>query len=386
MDQQNQSNTKELTFAEIAGMFRGKLKFIICIALIAAIIGAAAGIALSLFSVTYGGDVEFYISPGDNAHRLLPLLHSDSFTEKLLLDEYGLPLDADKNSADYVIAKDAAIAANEARLTKQELVKEYEKEPYALAIIEEEYKERQQKYDNIVNELSIYKGAESGNGQDTLDPDHKAKVSAIEAELEIAKKELDEYAANTYYPAVRKKLLMNSEINAARLDLKEKLDAAEEAAEKLLAPWRERSDIQEKISAIKGSVTYEYAKIVNDDKSSTNVENQNQAFLVVSILVEDNEALANEIINAIKLRLPDYAEKNIEIITGTNEAKCKIVSTFASVDDLTSSSLVKKAVLFSAAAAVIAIVIFCTAVVLKGMLSRQLPIEESKEKNTKAIQ
>ncbi len=356
-------------------MFRGKLKFIICIALVAAIIGAAAGVAVSQISVTYDGDVEFYISPGDNAHKLLPLLQSDSFAEKLLLDEYGLPLDADKNSLEYTEAKEAVIAANEARKHKQELVKEYEKLPYELAIVEDNYKKLSQKYNSIFEELSIYKNAEAGNGLESLDPTHKAKVAELEAELEAAKNERDEYSANEYFPIVQKKLKMEQDIDSADIDLKEKREEAEEKAEKLLASWRENEEIKEKISVIRKSVKYEYAKILDDKSGSADVNNLNQAFLVVSLSISNNRELANEILTAIKEKLPDYAEKNIEIITDTDDAECKIVSTFASIESSASSNTVSNAVTYAAIAALLAVLAYIFAVVIKNMLGNTISAE-----------
>ena len=177
MDLQNQTyyQQDETTFADVIKMFRGKMKILICVVLIAAALGAAAGAAVSFFSVSYEGSVEFYISPTDNSNRLVQFLNSDSFAEKLLLDEYGLPLDADKSSQDYLDAKAAIIAADEAREIRQELVKEHDKHYYKVSVITNEYNKLEKEYNKIFNELSIYKNAESGsNGLETLGPSHQA--------------------------------------------------------------------------------------------------------------------------------------------------------------------------------------------------------------------
>ena len=76
MDLQNQAYIQqdETTLYDIIKMFRGKMKILICVVLIAAALGAAAGAAVSFFAVSYKGDIEFYISPTDSSNRLVQFL------------------------------------------------------------------------------------------------------------------------------------------------------------------------------------------------------------------------------------------------------------------------------------------------------------------------
>ena len=375
MDLQNQTyyQQDETTFADVIKMFRGKMKILICVVLIAAALGAAAGAAVSFFSVSYEGSVEFYISPTDNSNRLVQFLNSDSFAEKLLLDEYGLPLDADKSSQDYLDAKAAIIAADEAREIRQELVKEHDKHYYKVSVITNEYNKLEKEYNKIFNELSIYKNAESGsNGLETLGPSHQAKVDALEKDLEIARAARDNYATDYYYPATKKLVEMEEEINIARTNANEARELAQEEAEKVLAPWREQEAVRQKVAQIRESITFEYAGFTDNEQSSEEKNNQNQAFLIVNISVKKDEEFANEILVSIMDRLPDYVEKSVENLTNINEVKCQLVSTFASIESSLSGTLLfKNAVVFALVAAVFSMVIVITVVILKNMFGEE---------------
>ena len=387
MDLQNQTyyQQDETTFSDIIKMFRGKMKILIRVVLIAAAIGAAAGAAVSFFAVSYKGDIEFYISPTDSSNRLVQFLKSDSFAEKLLLDEYGLPLDSDKNSQDYLDAKAAIIAADEAREIKQELVKEYNKFSYEVAVIENEYNKLDKEYGKVLNELSIYKNAESGsNGLDTLGPSHQAKVEALEKDLESARVARENYAKEYYYPATKKRVEMEESINIARTNVKETREFAEEAAEKVLAPWREQEEVRKKVDQIRKFVTFEYARFVENEKlDEQGMDNQNQAFLIVKISVDKDEELANEILVSIMNRLPDYVEKSVESLTGINEVKCNLVSTFASIESSLSDTLFKNIIIFAFVAALLSAVVVIAVVIFKNMFGDEKAKSDNKTKEEK---
>ena len=71
---------------------KNKIKLIAIITLAALVLGAAGGAALAIISnATYGTQAEFYIYSESANGYILSLLRSDSFAERLLLDENGLP-------------------------------------------------------------------------------------------------------------------------------------------------------------------------------------------------------------------------------------------------------------------------------------------------------
>ena len=98
---ENQMSRGEITWVDILKMLAKKAKLIAWITLLALVLGAAAGVGVAMVSnATYGTQVEFYISSEERNSYILSLISSDSFSEKLLLDENGLP-ETDKGSNAY---------------------------------------------------------------------------------------------------------------------------------------------------------------------------------------------------------------------------------------------------------------------------------------------
>ena len=91
---ENQMPQNEITILDLFKIVLKKIKLIAWITLIALLLGAATGAALAIISnATYGTQAEFYIYSEESNSYILSLLRSDSFAERLLLDENGLPAD-----------------------------------------------------------------------------------------------------------------------------------------------------------------------------------------------------------------------------------------------------------------------------------------------------
>ncbi len=379
MDQNNQANyNDDLTFADIIRMFKGKLKLIICITLIGALLGAGVGVFTSFSNEMYGGNITFYLVPGEDTQSLLQILKSDSFAEKLLLDENGLPPKAECNAADYDAALAAVQSERAARAEKAKIYKELTHYPYILAPIETEMKSLEDKYDDIFNLLQTY---ESAQDQVASQPEHLAMIAEYEKQLDAAAKARDSYKAEKYDPAVAK----NQEINEAYFLSIRALDDArkssDELVEKVVAPWRNNEENKALVNLIRQSVTYNYAKIVDSENSVDSKENQNIAFLEISVSVAGDEELASRIVDLIKSRTPDFVEKNIERLTGNIEPQCTLISTFVTSDDISESSLTKDIVIYAVVFAVVAAVMTCAVIIVKGLLPADL--FEKKEKKDK---
>ena len=80
-------SNNELDLMDLLKILISKIKIIVCVALIAAIVGGAIGAAITFLSKRdFGTQVEFYISSEERNSYILSLISSDSFSEKLLLD------------------------------------------------------------------------------------------------------------------------------------------------------------------------------------------------------------------------------------------------------------------------------------------------------------
>lgn len=386
MDQNNaSSNTKQIiTFVDVVKMFRGKLKFFIIAAIIAALIGSIVGGAVCLLSSSYGGTVNFYLTTKDGSQVLLPLLNSDSFAEKLLLEANGLPRKEECNAQDYDAALAALKAYNEARETKKELVKYSNVLKSEITVIENRYNDLLTQYETALKELEMYLSAqdEIAKGEN-----YASSLAKYEAILDSARIALDTYQNETYLPAKAELVELEDEIVKARRSVTDTRDAAHEALEKLLVPWRAQEDVRAQIAQINRSVSYRYERIVDgaaENTVSASEANQNAAFLVVTVNVDDDEETASFIMQRLKERIPNFVEDNIERLTGVNEPKCTLISTFAETSRLGDSSLIESCIIYACVFAIIAIVVPGFFIVIKGILPPDVfEKTEKKKKNNK---
>ncbi len=375
----NSSAVEQLTFADVLRMFQGKLKTVICITLIAAVIGAAVGVWMSFSDVMYGAEISFYITPKESSQALLPILRSESFAEKLLLDENGLPPKDECNESDYNAALDAVKEENAAREENLRLYKKVSALPYSIAIIEKEYNRLASRYNELYDLLNMYKSATS----DLIasQPDHALKIAEYEAELAAALEAKNKYKAESYDPAIADKAMLEQEYFIARRALVGAREKSEELVEKVLVKWRKNAEVKELIKTIQASVSYEYIKTPENNTAAETAENQNASFLSIKVAVNGDRNTAAYIVDRVKLLTPNFVEKNIERLMDTPEAKCTLTSTFAESHDVSETSFILNTAIYTAIAAILGLMAACAAIIVKSMLPEELT--ESK-KDTKS--
>ena len=201
MDHNNNAHgSSQITFAEVIGMFRGKLKMILLITLVIAIVGGALGAFFTLSTKTYESTIKFYLTTQDGSQALLPLLSSDSFAEKLILEENGLPKREECDPEDYDAALAAITAYNNAVETKREAVKQSVIDSSAFTVIESKYNSALDEDDRRFEELSIYLSAQDkvASGEN-----YEATIAIYENRLEEARAAL--YAVKEDYDAAKNK-------------------------------------------------------------------------------------------------------------------------------------------------------------------------------------
>lgn len=139
---------QEITFKDIYNTLLPKLKVLLVILLIGAVVGGCVGVARTYASITYGTKIEFYVNPkmsdegSENQSQfgvygaygwhvmdnMTKLLASESFAEKMLLDENGLPIETVLAKETDRAALDAKIAEAKAAITEVENAKAAESE------------------------------------------------------------------------------------------------------------------------------------------------------------------------------------------------------------------------------------------------------------------
>ena len=362
----------ELDLLDIIKILLSKAKLLICITLLAAIIGGALGGAITLLGIReYGTQVEFYITPNSPDSNVLHLLASERFAEKLLLDENGLP--ENRSGAEYeaaLAAKHEADAAAKALTEAKKLSKEA---PRALAIAQKNYEEKQKAYEDVYNLLNIYKSATSDKIAE--DPEHVQKMKQYEADLETAK-QAKKIAEEEYYAASQTDLEATHKLEAAKEAAASARKKADDLAEDILEQWREEAKNKKKISLINESLSYKYIDVETADKATG--ETTNRQFLIVSISVERDEALAKRLLCNIRDRLPVFVEENIDTSNSDEETVCTLISTAAEIENLSKNSLIKEIVKFALISAFMALAVTCIVVVWVGM-SKKSPA--AKEEN-----
>lgn len=363
----------EFDLLDIIKILLSKAKLLICITLLAAIIGGALGGAITLLGIReYGTQVEFYITPNSPDSNVLHLLASERFAEKLLLDENGLP--ENRSGAEYeaaLAAKHEADAAAKALTEAKKLSKEA---PRALAIAQKNYEEKQKAYEDVYNLLNIYKSATSDKIAE--DPEHVQKMKQYEADLETAK-QAKKIAEEEYYAASQTALEATHKFEAAKEAAASARKKADDLAEDILEQWREEAKNKKKISLINESLSYKYIDVETADKATG--ETTNRQFLIVSISVERDEALAKRLLCNMRDRLPVFVEENIDTSNSDEETVCTLISTAAEIENLSKNSLVKEIAKFALIAAVMALAVTCIVVVWVGMSKRSPAAKEEND-------
>lgn len=364
----------EIDLLDIIKILFSKAKLLVCIALLAAIVGGVIGGAFTLLGKReYGTQVEFYITPNSTDSNVLHLLASERFSEKLLLDENGLP--ENRSGEDYDAALAAKIASDEAAAALVKARELSKQAPRDLAIAQKTYEEKQKAYDDVYNLLNVYKSATSDKIVE--DPEHVQKMKQYEADLEKARIEKKQ-AEEAYYAASQTSLQAAHELEAAKEKAASAKATADKLAEDILEEWREEAQNKKKISLINESISYKYIDVETPDKATG--ETTNRQFLIVSISVEKDEALAKRLLSNMRDKLPLYVEENIENDSDT-KTTCTLISTAAEVENLSKNSLVKEVAKFALITSFMSLAVACIVVVWVGVKKRSHVSENTEEKN-----
>lgn len=370
---------KELTGVDMLVAIRKRLKVIICITLVAAILGGALGFALAYSESSYGAVISFNVSPYDGSDSLLYKLQSEWFAEKLLLDKNGLPPRdecTDKAACDKVVESIATL--DELREKKIELNRKRSLLPYSLAIIEEEYARRVQAYNNAYSILNMYKSSPSDKVAE--DESHKAMIETYQAKLIEAESRMHEYAENEYEPAMADKLQLEKdyiEISRQINDLKK--DIAD-LTEEVVAPWRENQSVKDQIAIIMKSVVYEYEKLGSADvKSTASSEEPHKGYIKVTLKVEKDREYAEFLVGKIKANLAPFVINHVESYGGYAEVNCDLISTVGAVEYMGDGGFLKGIVTYAVILGLAAAALSCGAVIVRLAYTRLIPDSAKKE-------
>ena len=200
----NNQPEKEITLIDLFRLFVSKWKILVIVALLAAIVGGAIGGLLSRGNAVYKSTISFNLSPSDSTDSLLYNLQSESFAEKLLLEENGLPPKETCNAEDYAAAVEALAAFDAVRKEKAEL--RLALDCIQMSAIQNEYDKLESAYVAAYDIWSTYMSVQDA---DLKDDD---KIALYYTQMKEAETAWNQYKTETYYPATEEKIVMREDL------------------------------------------------------------------------------------------------------------------------------------------------------------------------------
>lgn len=318
-----------LSLMDIVRLLLSKIKILILAVLIGGICGGVFAIWRTIDINYYGTTVEFYVNPekpkesvsanGGSQYgvygaygrhvmdNMIKLLESESFTEKLVLNNSPLPekgkwanLD---NEAEVELNLDAKIdvasklIATSNQYTETARTERAEAESLLLilrnewdkAVVNTDY--NKYSYSDLVYEKALYDN--EFNMPETLS-----------------------VAQNNYTTA-------RLEAETAELHAAEALEAAEIATEQALEAWRETAKYKAALTKYKSAVSYSYLESGADIDDANNLA---RSFIYVNISVLNDRDFAEDMLDYVKTVLPVYVEANMAVPSEYSGTNCQRIT------------------------------------------------------------
>ena len=381
-----------ISLMDIVKMLLGKIKLLIFVLLAGAIAGCSLGIATTYNTHYYGAALEFYVNPrrsssatenqsqygvygayGKNVmDNMVKLLSSESFAEKLMLDESGLPrdwLEADMR-ADMIALIEEANAAVDAVTAIEEELEEMDKQ---LPIIQEDYNFVNQTYSEVnaayKSAQALLQSAQSGAvGSSTIE-EYKKAVEEAEAELEEVKAERDEKYEALYQIKINRiqKDLDREDADEKALEL---LEEVEKAKEDILNEWRQTYAYKQELMLVKNSLKFAYLE--DEEISATDTNDFARSFFYVQISSLNDEDFAKFLRQRIKEELPIYIEANMAVPSGYDGTNCLQTTRIDTIHDLNPGLMKNQALKYGLLLAAAAFVVACVVVIIMENANRKL--------------
>lgn len=336
----------ELTLGEIFKIIWRKIKILILVFLIGAIVGGGFGALTSLNEKYYGTSMEFYVNPTKESTQvesnseygvygtysrpvmdnIVRLLASESFAEQLLLDkDTGMPKFLDEENPN---------------------------------------KELEDK----IKEATPYKEAEI-KAKENLNIARRATIKAQLAyndrldvwNTQIVAGKISEADRVSFFAGVSSNLeeAQDNE-KAAEVDYQEAYETAKEFVDPVYELYRRTPIYQKLINAIKSSVTYSYYKTDDDDS----VDSLAKSFIYVEISMLGDEKFAGDVYQQIDQILPSYVMDKMPVPTGFFGTSCEKITRMDQVGRINEGHMIKSAIKYALILSVVAFGVACVVVVV----------------------
>ena len=394
MEQNNTKPIIDLSFYSILKMFKGKLKFLVVLGIIAALLGGSIGaVTVTMGQKIYGTTLAYYLPTAEQSgySNILPLLESDLFTEKVLIGYEVYPYtftDEDNNEKTVNVnipklpysSEDQKKEVANYEYTKsqknqkiKELKDELKEIPFKLNILKANLDEKTTAYESLAELLSIY----TATASDSLSKMMEERITRIENELNaalIAKTT----AENEYNTCLNRQHKADEEL----FKLENELLKVNETSDKLLydlrLEWKASDQNKKLMEIVHSNIVYSFNKDGSPVLEVTQTQEiQTSRFLYILVSIPENETLANEIIHNITKELPEFIVSNSTPTEKNDKIEC-INVTSGEAKNLNQDKLLTNILKF-ALIAFLAIEALAVIAIISSNIKRTLFPKEPKE-------
>ena len=367
MENTNQKQEFEFSLVSFLKIFKGKLKMLIAVGLISAILGGTIGaLTFTVGKKTYGNVLAFYFPTPEltGYSAVVPLLESNLFTEKILIGTKtvgnikipDLPYTAEEQELMVKYESQKLQSANEIKVLKKRLKTlpselenakaQFDSAKNAYTPFEEEYKRLWAVYDK---DLAV---------------DAKNKITALESSEDYQKAKARFFTTQEEYnnkvieqAKATEQLLINESL------LTEATEKSNEIVNRLTVEWKKDPANKELIEDFHENVTYSFTK----DGSPLQIQNQNKEdtsgkFLYIDIRIPEDRALADKIIDNILNEISAFVVTNMNPVEKNDQIESMCISA-GDAKDVNEGTLFKTIGIYALIFFAVIEVITCTVIV-----------------------
>ena len=369
--EKNFQSEEGISLADVAKLLLGKIKLLILVVLIGGIVGASFAVVRTRKVDYYGTEVSFYVNPkkaGESdsesqygvygaygkhvMDNMVKLLNSEIFTELLILNGEALP-EASKwvnpeNEAEVALGLDSLVEKAKTAQNKADHVQleaenslvrlqglwtsamenntSYKTVAYSKAAYDKVVLGNESKYPaDLVEEYKFYEGDKSFNIQVSWKEVVKDYPDFAETSYTT-----ENYAlATEKYPEIREDLSTAYKkyegVKAQALDVQNFATAEKEEA---LEAWRQTEKYQYASLVYGSSISFAYLK--STDSGSTS--DLARSFIYARIEVLRDKVFAEELLEVVKVIVPEYVKENMAVPSGYESTNCRRVTTLNQIE------------------------------------------------------
>ncbi len=338
---------KTITLAEIIKILVSGGKKILCFTLIAIILAGSLG-AIFAPGKTYGAELDFYVSSATVDSRMLSLLGSKLFAEKLLLDENGLT--GDKSSTDYLTALAAKEAYEAKVLEKAKMTEQLATLPLEESEALSAFKAKESTFNAIRDTYLLL----DSTANETVKKDLRQQMDAAQAAMQAAEAVHAEKGA-ALKEARNTIRTIEFDINTLKEDMTVKYDIA-------LSSWRQSKETKKQIEILLDSVSY----------------GGDSAFIEVEVAIKGDKSLATSVVDHIIRILPDFVVENITPLQEADDTPdCLLADTIYEVEEINKFNRVLGAIKYGLIAGVCVFILSCFVIVMIAIF--KMSFDDEKE-------